>query len=73
MTIEDALELLRSDYVEEDIKALNSKDRLFFWSQLEEFVRPKMMRGNTVAETEHTDRDIKIILVDKPESNTHLS
>ena len=60
MNIEEALELLRNDYVEKDIDDLSAKDRLLFWSNLEEFVRPKLMRGNVVAETDDNEKNITI-------------
>ena len=73
MTIEDALELLRGEYVEEAIKNLakkSDKDLLLFWAALEEFERPKMMRGNIVAETETTDNKIELV---EATGNTNLS
>jgi len=57
MNIEQALELLRSEYVEEDIKKMQPKDRLQFWANLEEFVRPKLMRGTQHQSTQTVQLD----------------
>jgi hypothetical protein len=45
MNIEEALILLEGEYVEGDIKKLSPKDRLAFWANLVEFIRPKIQRS----------------------------
>lgn len=45
MNIEQAIELLESDYVENDIAKLQPKDRLAFWASIKEFQRAKIQRS----------------------------
>lgn len=59
MTIEEALILLETEYLEKDIKALSERDRLNFWASLKEFERPKIQRS--VFEPVKND-DFKIVI-----------
>lgn len=45
MTIDEAVDLLEFEYVEEDIRKLQPKDRLAFWANLKEFQRAKLQRA----------------------------
>ena len=76
MDIESFIDAIEDDYLESALEKLakgSAKDLVMVYINALEFRRAKLMRGNTVLETEHTDRDIKITLVDRPESNTDLS
>ena len=64
MNIEEAKDLLEEDYVRNDIKKLSPKDRLSFYVNILEFFQAKLMRGNVLQETEGTDKDITIEVVD---------
>ena len=59
MTIQEALELLESRYVAEDIRKLQPKDRLNFWINLKEFVQPKIQRSTFEP---NIDDDLEIII-----------
>ena len=72
MNIEEAKELLEADYVANDIRKLPPKDRLAFYVNILEFFQAKLMRGNVLQETEHSDKDITIQIVDTT-SDTNLS
>ena len=59
MTVQEALDLLESTYVAEDIRKLQPKDRLNFWINLKEFVVPKIQRSTFEP---NTDDEIEIVI-----------
>ena len=63
MNIDEALTLLET-FVEEDIKNLESKERLNFWQSLSEFKRAKIQRVNYEPLTDK-DKQIKIVYEDE--------
>ena len=62
MSIDEALDMLERDHLEADIKSLLAKDRLTFYQQLKEFVRPKLQRAGVLQDVELPEKiEIKIV------------
>jgi hypothetical protein len=64
MSIEEAIKLLESEYVEADIKKLTPIARLNFWANLVEFIRPKIQRATHELDVS----EIESILIEYPEN-----
>ena len=75
MDIEQFIDAIEEAYLQEalDKLAKSPKDLVTIYLSALEYRQAKMMRGNTVLETEETDKDIIIKVVDAVTSNTDVS
>ena len=75
MDIEQFIDAIEEAYLQEalDKLAKSPKDLVTIYLSALEYRRAKMMRGNTILETEETDKDIIIKVVDAVTSNTDVS
>ena len=75
MDIEQFIDAIEEAYLQEalDKLAKSPKDLVTIYLSALEYRRAKMMRGNTILETEETDKDIIIKVVDAIASNSNVS
>ena len=74
MNVEDFIESIEADYLESALKTLSKtpKDLVLIYLNALEYKQAKLMRGNTILETENTDKDITIKVVDGNSRNGNV-
>ena len=71
MKINEFIEAIEEDYLQEALEKLSKspKDLIATYLNAKEFQQAKLMRGNTVPETDESEKDIQIEVI----SNANLS